>query len=1039
MSKVHNLLSQEAQPEQRWYLRIPGGVVYGPVELSVLCKWAAQSRIVPGNEISTDKENWRLAETLPDLKMEWMAEMSNNRKFGPFNILAVPGLVKSGALEADARLVNKITNKTITVHEILQSPKPIKAPAHNFRQEKVEKREPPHQIQPADKSLKEKQDPSEVKPEEHKDQEEKTKSELKREKSLRKEIELHAKQVETGQKEKIKRLQRDLRKKDSELNTRGKQYETLKKESILEREKLRYQIEQFKEESSTANIELNRVKKQLDSQQSLLSETEQVSVGKETALMREAQTARTTMTDMESRITESNKEIELLKEKSRNKETELLQRIGRFKRALEESGIKLEQIKSEAAGRETKLSGLIQEHGIKEHELNQQIEQLKKTRDVVELELEGARQESSEQNATIEVLRRKLHEKEQRFALLVEDSEKEAVVRKEQYESVLNSGNEQQKKLNEQLVELNKKLVEKESSIRMLDGELNEGRRLLAEAEARFSNEKAEHQSESEHLKRTLTAVEEGFETASEKLKTRDSEYMDKAARLEQQLTFETQLLAQVQKDYDEKLRSKEASWETQKDELAHKIDELKTKIQKTNQEFERQWADARNQEQENAKAKLEQERKFLNLEEEHATVVTALEKTKEDLKAREAMIGKTREIYTVEKRKLTTDLEAVSAEAAGLNSKLADKSKEHDFLKDQSDNRGKDLKQLQAESKKDAKTIEHLEGDLAKRKVEYEALEKRACDMAGEYERAEFDLKKLRKEYEPLLKKAQKREKELLNKIVKLEVGKGERVKPRSSLLRLVDNIRPYVVEVIKFYQRSPRYIWAGIAVVLLVLFFAVVMSKGNRRAQTAAKRAETISAEKEIVVAESVLSSVIPVEEENKPSATRTEARHAEEQELRLDLAPISLSVEKKDTRQIVQWPSIDVDRVRVNYSERTCTMVFEFGLFSYMTHFAPETEKILGQIASQLRNHMKDFLLIIEGHTDTVPVSSSASFADNDTLALARAKKVLNLLKTRFNMPEKSMKPVSAGEQKAPYSNDDKDLRKKNRTVVLKLIRQ
>jgi flagellar motor protein MotB len=82
----------------------------------------------------------------------------------------------------------------------------------------------------------------------------------------------------------------------------------------------------------------------------------------------------------------------------------------------------------------------------------------------------------------------------------------------------------------------------------------------------------------------------------------------------------------------------------------------------------------------------------------------------------------------------------------------------------------------------------------------------------------------------------------------------------------------------------------------------------------------------------------------------------------------------------------------------------------------------------------NHL---VLLIDGHTDSLPVSSATSVGDNDRLGLARAEVVRNLLQNRHGIPETSVRVSSIGERDPPYSNDDPESRNKNRTVVLRLV--
>ncbi len=110
MSKIHKELQNST--ESRWFIRIDSGDTYGPVDLPTLKEWAAQGRVEPDNEISEDQESWRQAESLPELEMDWMAELDDGTSYGPFNIALAPELTERGVLPANATLRHRETGET---------------------------------------------------------------------------------------------------------------------------------------------------------------------------------------------------------------------------------------------------------------------------------------------------------------------------------------------------------------------------------------------------------------------------------------------------------------------------------------------------------------------------------------------------------------------------------------------------------------------------------------------------------------------------------------------------------------------------------------------------------------------------------------------------------------------------------------------------------------------------------------------------------------------------------------------------------------
>jgi len=101
--------------DSRWFIRIDNGTTYGPVDLATLMEWASQGRVEPDNEISEDQESWQQAESLPELEMDWMAELDDGTVYGPFNIALAPELTNRGVLPANATLKHRETGETRTM------------------------------------------------------------------------------------------------------------------------------------------------------------------------------------------------------------------------------------------------------------------------------------------------------------------------------------------------------------------------------------------------------------------------------------------------------------------------------------------------------------------------------------------------------------------------------------------------------------------------------------------------------------------------------------------------------------------------------------------------------------------------------------------------------------------------------------------------------------------------------------------------------------------------------------------------------------
>ncbi len=156
--------------------------------------------------------------------------------------------------------------------------------------------------------------------------------------------------------------------------------------------------------------------------------------------------------------------------------------------------------------------------------------------------------------------------------------------------------------------------------------------------------------------------------------------------------------------------------------------------------------------------------------------------------------------------------------------------------------------------------------------------------------------------------------------------------------------------------------------------------------------------------------------------------------------DLSPVPAGV---DTEPVVAatsgavWPTLKIPRARITPEAKTCTIVFDYGLFSSSTELSAQAQQDLDILAPQLKPWLDRFSVVVEGHTDAIPVASGQGrYFDNFALGMARADVVVRLLQSRYGFPLNSIFPTSAGESDPPFANDSDESRRKNRTVVIKL---
>lgn len=125
-----------------------------------------------------------------------------------------------------------------------------------------------------------------------------------------------------------------------------------------------------------------------------------------------------------------------------------------------------------------------------------------------------------------------------------------------------------------------------------------------------------------------------------------------------------------------------------------------------------------------------------------------------------------------------------------------------------------------------------------------------------------------------------------------------------------------------------------------------------------------------------------------------------------------------------------------INIDYNEQYVELDLEGSLLfeSGSAEVKDDSKMFLQKIASILTKY-KYCIIEIEGHTDNVPVSSSA-FENNRQLSAERARNVYEYIMTQENFIDANMKIAGYGESKPIASNATEEGRAKNRRVVIKI---
>jgi len=90
-------MSPEAK-EKMWKVKAEDGSVFGPASMATLLAWARDGRLAATNVISEDGTTWTPVASHPELAMDWIAEISPGKFYGPIHRDALDELVRNGDL-----------------------------------------------------------------------------------------------------------------------------------------------------------------------------------------------------------------------------------------------------------------------------------------------------------------------------------------------------------------------------------------------------------------------------------------------------------------------------------------------------------------------------------------------------------------------------------------------------------------------------------------------------------------------------------------------------------------------------------------------------------------------------------------------------------------------------------------------------------------------------------------------------------------------------------------------------------------------------
>lgn len=110
----------DSTADQKWFLRKhEDGSIFGPVSFEQLARWASLAQIAPHDSISTDQATWVKAPMLQELRMDWIAEVTSERLYGPTTLGAIREFLRLGDIDEETFVINTCDGTRKQIRDIM--------------------------------------------------------------------------------------------------------------------------------------------------------------------------------------------------------------------------------------------------------------------------------------------------------------------------------------------------------------------------------------------------------------------------------------------------------------------------------------------------------------------------------------------------------------------------------------------------------------------------------------------------------------------------------------------------------------------------------------------------------------------------------------------------------------------------------------------------------------------------------------------------------------------------------------------------------
>lgn len=109
----------ESPAAQDWFLRKhEGGAIFGPLPFAQLARWASSAQVAPHDAVSSDQLTWMKAPMVPELKMDWLVEVTTERFYGPTTLGAIQEFLRLGEISRETFVINSCDGTRRRISEL---------------------------------------------------------------------------------------------------------------------------------------------------------------------------------------------------------------------------------------------------------------------------------------------------------------------------------------------------------------------------------------------------------------------------------------------------------------------------------------------------------------------------------------------------------------------------------------------------------------------------------------------------------------------------------------------------------------------------------------------------------------------------------------------------------------------------------------------------------------------------------------------------------------------------------------------------------